>query len=119
MTEVEVTHNWTADQWDWPLQHADGVVLVNNTNDRWEVELDAQQFTPNEIEVKVAENTVIINCRHDERSDAHGLISREVSRCYHLPPEVDATTIKTHMTRKGTLHITAQKPARVVPPFSH
>ena len=48
---VEVSHNWSADQWDWPLQHNDGVVKVTNTPDKFEVGLDASFFTPKEIEV--------------------------------------------------------------------
>ena len=27
---IEVTHDWAADQWDWPSQHNDGVVKVIN-----------------------------------------------------------------------------------------
>ena len=28
MSQLTVNHNWAADQWDWPLQNADGVVKV-------------------------------------------------------------------------------------------
>ncbi|VDK26319.1 unnamed protein product [Anisakis simplex] len=49
---IEVAHSWKADQWDWPLQHHDGVVKLTNTNDKFEVTLDAAFFTPNEIEVQ-------------------------------------------------------------------
>ena len=33
--------------------------------DKFEVGLDAQFFTPNEIEVKVINNEVVIHCRHE------------------------------------------------------
>lgn len=48
---IEVTHDWNTEQWDWPLQHSDGVVKVHNSSNKWEVGLDAQFFTPKEIEV--------------------------------------------------------------------
>ena len=52
MSQVQVQHNWNADQWDWPLQHNDGVVKVHNTPEKFEVGLDASFFTPKEIEVR-------------------------------------------------------------------
>jgi crystallin alpha B len=51
MTKVELTHDWSANMWDWPMQHADGVVKVHNTKDLFEVGLEVQQYTPNEISV--------------------------------------------------------------------
>jgi crystallin, alpha B len=40
-----------AKQWDWPLQHNDGVVKIQENSDNWEVELDMSSFEPKEIEV--------------------------------------------------------------------
>ena len=51
MAEVPISHEWVAEQWDWPLQHNDGVVKVLNTKEKFEVGLDVQFFRPNEIEV--------------------------------------------------------------------
>lgn len=48
---VELTHNWSADRWDWPLQHSDEVIKVINTSDKFEVDLDASFFSSKEIEV--------------------------------------------------------------------
>jgi hypothetical protein len=47
--DAGMTHS--APQWDWPLQHNDGIVKVQDLPDRWEVDLDMAYFTPNEIEV--------------------------------------------------------------------
>ena len=51
MTSIPVGHDWVGETWDWPLQHNDGVVKVNNSSDKFEVGLDVQFFAPNEIEV--------------------------------------------------------------------
>ena len=51
MTSIPIGHDWVGETWDWPLQHNDGVVKVTNTPEKFEVGLDVQFFTPNEIEV--------------------------------------------------------------------
>jgi len=125
MTSIPVGHDTTASNvWDWPLQHSDGVVRVTNTNEKFEVGLDVQFFTPNEIEVrhsqgiptagspikvKVAGQEILINCRHESRTDQHGTITREVHRAYKLPADVDAGSLKSHLSSRGVLTITAQK----------
>lgn len=96
-----------APQWDWPLQHNDGIVKVQDLPDRWEVDMDMAYFTPQEIEVKlklkngikflkvkVVGDHLSFHCQHDTRSDMHGTISREVNRSYRLPDNVDKSTIK-------------------------
>jgi len=106
---VEIQHNWEANQWDWPLQHNDGVVKVINTPEKFEVGLDVSYFTPKEIEVKVDGNNLHIHAAHAVRSDSHGDIRREVNRTYHLPGDVDTGSIKSHLSKNGVLTITANK----------
>ncbi len=48
---VAVEHDWTAEMWDWPLQHQDGVVKIINTKERFEADLECPFFTPKEIDV--------------------------------------------------------------------
>uniref|UniRef100_A0A1I7XQR6 SHSP domain-containing protein n=1 Tax=Heterorhabditis bacteriophora TaxID=37862 RepID=A0A1I7XQR6_HETBA len=107
MSTIVVTHD--ASTWDWPLQSNDGVVKVHNTKEIFEVGLDAQFFSPNEIEVKVSGQELLIHCRHETRSDQHGTIAREIHRAYKLPADVDLSTVKSHLTSRGVLSITAQK----------
>uniref|UniRef100_A0AC35FZJ2 SHSP domain-containing protein n=1 Tax=Panagrolaimus sp. PS1159 TaxID=55785 RepID=A0AC35FZJ2_9BILA len=133
MSSVEVSHNWNAEQWDWPLQHNDGVVkvnntaekfevgldaafftpkeieVINNTAEKFEVGLDAAFFTPKEIEVKVNGDQLVVHFRHENRNDQHGSVAREISRTYKLPSDVDVSSLKSHLTSRGVLTITAHK----------
>ena len=109
MSQLTVNHNWAADQWDWPLQNADGVVKVHNTAEKFEVGLDAAFFTPKEIEVKVSGEELLVNCSHESRNDQFGTIRREIHRAYKLPADVDVSTLQSHLSNRGVLVITANK----------
>uniref|UniRef100_A0AC34G411 SHSP domain-containing protein n=1 Tax=Panagrolaimus sp. ES5 TaxID=591445 RepID=A0AC34G411_9BILA len=109
MTAIPLEHDWVGETWDWPLQHNDGVVRVTNNTDKFEVGLDVQFFTPNEIEVKVSGQDILINCRHEVRNDVHGTVTREIHRAYKLPSDVDVSTLKSHLSSRGVLNISAQK----------
>jgi HSP20 family molecular chaperone IbpA len=65
--------------WDWPLQHTDGEVKVYNGDDKFEVALQVQFFKPNEIDVKVCTEELVISCRHESADPKLGKIAREVS----------------------------------------
>jgi len=106
---IEVQHNWGTNQWDWPLQHHDGVVHVHNDKNCFEVSLDFRYFTPKELDVKMVDNQLLILARHAERTDKHGTVTREIHRCYHLPADLDVKTMKATLTGKGILHIIASK----------
>ncbi|CAK5073619.1 unnamed protein product [Meloidogyne enterolobii] len=108
---IPVSHDEASPkQWDWPLQHNDGVVKVQENSDNWEVDLDMSFFEPKEIEVKVIGDCLNFHCQHEKRSDVHGgTVSREVNRSYRLPDDLDRNTIKSHLMQNGVLRVTAKK----------
>jgi HSP20 family molecular chaperone IbpA len=61
------------------------------------------------LQVKVVGDSLVIHFLHEERSDQHGAIKREVNRSYHLPHDIDPSTIKSHLSSRGVLQVTAQK----------
>jgi len=107
--KIDVSHDWSNEMWDWPMQHNDGIVKVHNTPDHFEVGLECQFYRPDEIKVQELGDTISISCLHEERSDKHGTVKRELNRCYHLPPDVNMKTLKSHLDQKGILHISAEK----------
>jgi HSP20 family molecular chaperone IbpA len=106
---IEVEHNWSQEQWDWPLQKHDGIARVKNLPEFWEVGVEVPYFRPDEIEVKAHEGHVIVHCQHAVRSDEHGDISREITRTYKLPGDVNSSTLKSHLSKHGILYISAEK----------
>jgi len=99
----------SADIWDWPLQHNDGMVLVHNGKDRFEADLEVPTFRANEIDVKFMNNELVVHCAQK----TEGRTPREVHRTYLLPPDVDPSTLKSTIKADGILQIVASKKRRV------
>ncbi|CAG0899901.1 unnamed protein product [Darwinula stevensoni] len=88
-----------------------GVSEVVNDKDKFQVNLDVQQFTPEEISVKTVENSVVIEGKHEEKRDEHGFISRHFQRRYLLPENVRPESIQSSLSSDGVLTVTAPKMA--------
>nr|UJQ69869.1 small heat shock protein 20 [Diamesa zernyi] len=108
-TDKKTIEVQSATTWDWPLQHNDGVVHVKDTPESFEVGLEVTYFLPKEVEVKVIGHELVVHCQHDERTDSHGKVSREIFRCYKLPSDVDTTKLKSFLNPNGVLMISAEK----------
>lgn len=73
----------------------------------FQVNLDVQQFKPEEVNVKVSDNYVTIHAKHEERSDEHGFISREFTRRYLIPKDVNAEALTSSLSSDGVLSVHA------------
>jgi HSP20 family molecular chaperone IbpA len=78
----------------------------------FQVSVDVHQFSPSEITVKVTENAVMVEGKHEEREDEHGLISRQFHRRYILPKDYDPESVTSELSTDGILTIKA--PPKVV-----
>lgn len=76
----------------------------------FQVCMDVQQFSPNEVSVKTIDNCVIVEGKHEERQDEHGYISRQFTRRYALPKGYDTNTITSTLSSDGVLTIKAPPP---------
>ncbi|EFA00665.1 Protein lethal(2)essential for life-like Protein [Tribolium castaneum] len=77
--------------------------------DKFQVSLDVQQFTPEEITVKASDDTITIEGKHEEKEDEHGFISRHFIRKYKLPEGHDISQVTSKLSTDGVLTITAPK----------
>uniref|UniRef100_A0A182WJV3 SHSP domain-containing protein n=1 Tax=Anopheles minimus TaxID=112268 RepID=A0A182WJV3_9DIPT len=86
--------------------------LINGgpiTNDRLQINLDVQQFTPHEITVKTVNNSIVVEGKHEEKQDEHGYISRHFVRRYVLPDDHDPKDVISSLSSDGVLTIVAPK----------
>ncbi|KAI1294823.1 Alpha-crystallin A chain [Halotydeus destructor] len=84
--------------------------MVKNDKDKFEVNLDVKQFKPEEIEVKHSDDHFLtIHGKHEERSDEHGLVSREFTRRYKLPKDVEPERMSCMWNQDGTMTIDAPR----------
>lgn len=86
-----------------------GSSVVSSNKDEFKVNLDVKQFAPEEISVKVVDNAVVIDGKHEERQDEHGFISREFKRRYLLPADVDPKQVQSTLSSDGVLSVSAPK----------
>ncbi|XP_065349697.1 alpha-crystallin A chain-like [Cloeon dipterum] len=92
-----------------------GVSTVARKSSDFHVNLDVQQFKPNEINASVEDNFLIIEAKHEERQDQHGFITREFVRKYKLPDDLDKTKVDCKLSSDGVLTVTIPKLSAEVP----
>lgn len=82
-----------------------GVSTVLANRDKFHVDLDVQQFAPEEINVKVVDRFVTVEASHEEREDEHGWISRQFTRKYIIPEQCDIDQVSSKLSSDGILSI--------------
>lgn len=75
----------------------------------FQVQLDVQQFKPEEIDVKVVDKYVVVSGKHEEKKDEHGWISRQFVRKYLIPEQCDVEQVKSSLSSDGVLSIMAPR----------
>jgi crystallin alpha B len=74
----------------------------------FEVKLDVQRFTPEELNVNLVDNFVVIEGKH-EKVDEHGLISRHFVRKYKIPGDMKSENITCNLSSDGVLLLSAPR----------
>lgn len=90
-------------------RHGRGVSTVQADKDKFQVTLDVSQFTPEEVNVKVVDQKIVVEAKHDERKDEHGWISRQFVRKYMVPSQCDIGQVESHLSSDGILSISAPR----------
>lgn len=86
-----------------------GVSAIHSDKNEFRVNLDVQQFKPEELKVKVENGYLVVDGKHEERTDEHGFISRQFTRRYEIPEDVDQQTLSSNLSTDGVLTLKAAK----------
>lgn len=110
--------------WKSESARSDSGSTLKRDQEKFQVNLDVQQFAPEEISVKIVGQLVAVEGKHEEKKDEHGLISRQFVRKYALPEGHDIKGISSTLSSDGILTITAPKDlesgsVEIMIPISH
>ncbi len=78
-----------------------------NKSDKFEVKLDVIHFRPEEITVKTVDKDLIVEGKHGERRDENGFVSRQFTRRYEMPEDIDLERMTSSLSADGKLSIEA------------
>lgn len=96
--------------WKSTASERDTGSTVKCDKDKFEANLDVQQFKPEEISVKVTgDNVITIEGKHEEKEDEHGQIYRHFVRKYVLPKNCNMDKVESKLSSDGVLTITAPR----------
>jgi HSP20 family molecular chaperone IbpA len=96
------------------VRKVDNSQALTLTDNSFDVKLDVSNFTPSEIDVKVHNNALIIEGKHEETEDPHHYISRHFVRRFQIPEGVIMQDMKSKYSADGQLEIHA--PREIVKP---
>ncbi|KAK4872767.1 hypothetical protein RN001_014796 [Aquatica leii] len=83
--------------------------LVTQDKEKFLVKMDLHQYTPEEINVKVLnENMLVVEAKHESK-DENGSTFRHLSRQFLLPDGYDSKKVETRLTADGTLFVATPK----------
>jgi len=81
---------------------------VSYDDDKFQISLDAKNYNPEELDVKVEGNTIIITAKQ-EVQEAGGTRTRVFEQKFSLPNGVKAEKVKSSLSREGVLTVTAPR----------
>ena len=81
------------------------IAEVKYDSKKMEVKLDVSVYSPAELNVTVSEDRLVIKGKHEQKADNHGYVSREFTREFVMPENIDADTITSTLSDEGMLII--------------
>ncbi|XP_055533239.1 protein lethal(2)essential for life-like [Wyeomyia smithii] len=102
-------HGYYQRPWRTLRSHHDTGSFVDLDHSRFQINLDVQQFAPDEISVRMVDDTVVVEGKHEEKQDEHGFVSRHFVRKYALPSGHEPEDVVSSLSSDGILTVTAPK----------
>merc|ERR1712012_62841 len=83
---------------------------IVDVEDKLEISLDTTGYKPDELKVTAGEGVVMIEARHEERSEqGQVMVSIHMKRSYPLPASAQPHQVVSNLSRDGVLVITVPK----------
>uniref|UniRef100_A0A1A9YUI8 SHSP domain-containing protein n=1 Tax=Glossina morsitans morsitans TaxID=37546 RepID=A0A1A9YUI8_GLOMM len=82
------------------LQKLDSGSTLNVNDEKFEVNLDVQQFPPNEITLKVTDKSAVVEAKHEEKQDEHGYYRGNLrdAVCFQMMSILTTLLHRCHLT---------------------
>ncbi|XP_053619109.1 protein lethal(2)essential for life-like [Plodia interpunctella] len=93
----------------WP----DAGSSIKTEKDKFQINVDVQHFSPDEITVKTSDGFIVIEGKHEEKKDEHGFVSRQFSRRFKLPEDINVDAVQSRLSSDGVLTVVAPKKTAV------
>jgi len=100
-----------------PTMKRDEVLKVSENDKKFEVIIDTDGFKPDEIQVKITNDIVTVEAKHEEKSEKPNekkFAARQFSRSYTLPNTCKGDQVTSNLSADGLLIITAPKMDRAL-----
>merc|ERR1712222_66055 len=82
---------------------------IKNEKDKLEVQIDVSEYKPEDLDVKVENNQLVISAKQETKEAGGGTRTRVFEQKFSLPPGVDPASVKSNLTRDNVLVVTAAK----------
>ncbi|KAH8371611.1 hypothetical protein KR093_008272 [Drosophila rubida] len=99
---VRQSNGAVGDGWESPISQVG--------RDGFQICMDVAQFSPKELSVKVVDNYIVVEGKHEEREDHHGYVSRHFVRRYALPDGYEGGKVMSSLSSDGVLSVNVPKP---------
>jgi len=94
------------------FQLKDEVLCVKDDDNKFEVSIDTHGFNPEDLQVKIQDNVVSIQGKHEEKTDesnSKSYVSRHLAKSFTLPQGCKMETVSSNLSKDGLLIVSAPK----------
>merc|ERR1711976_223302 len=83
--------------------------VIRNDKDKFEIKIDVSEYSPNDLDVKVENNNLVICAKQESRDQSGTIRSRVFEQKFSLPAGIVTDSVKSNLSREGVLVITADR----------
>ena len=93
---------------------AEATAMAKRKGDNFELVVNIQRFTPEEVKVYIAGQSVVVQAKH---VDAEGLVTDSYEQKFAVPDDVDCARLSSGISKDGVLMIRVPRrtPDRLIP----